>query len=71
MKFPSMEKKAKRVIIRGLSGETENERQEIKQRQFNVRASWDSDTEFRRRVVKNNLGVVAQDISLADLLRRC
>ena len=66
-----MEKKAKRVIIRGLSGETENERQEIKQRQFNVRASWDSDTEFRRRVVKNNLGVVAQDISLADLLRRC
>jgi hypothetical protein len=66
-----MEKKAKRVIIRGLSGETENERQEIKQRQFAVRASWDSDTEFRRRVVKNNLGVVAQDISLADLLRRC
>ena len=71
MKFPSMEKKAKRVIIRGLSGETENERQEIKQRQFDVRASWDSDTEFRRRVVKNNLGVVAQDISLAELLRRC
>ena len=71
MKFPSMEKKAKRVIIRGLSGETENERQEIKQRQFNVRSAWDSDTEFRRRVVKNNLGVVAQDISLADLLRRC
>ena len=66
-----MEKKAKRVIIRGLSGETENERQEIKQRQFNVRSAWDSDTEFRRRVVKNNLGVVAQDISLADLLRRC
>jgi len=71
MKFPSMEKKAKRVIIRGLSGETENERQEIKQRQFNVRSAWDSDTEFRRRVVKNNLGVVAQDISLAELLRRC
>jgi len=66
-----MEKKAKRVIIRGLSGETENERQEIKQRQFNVRSAWDSDTEFRRRVVKNNLGVVAQDISLAELLRRC
>ncbi len=71
MKFPSMEKKAKRVIIRGLNGETENERQEIKQRQFDVRASWDSDTGFRRRVVKNNLGVVAQDISLASLLRRC
>ena len=71
MKFPSMEKKAKRVIIRGPSGETENERQEIKQRQFDVRASWDSDTEFRRRVVKNNLGVVAQVISLAELLRRC
>ena len=71
MKFPSMEKKAKRVIIRGLNGETETERQEIKQRQFNVRSAWDSDTEFRRRVVKNNLGVVAQDISLAELLRRC
>ena len=71
MKFPSMEKKAKRVISRGLSGETENERQEIKQRQFNVRSAWDSDTEFRRRVVKNNLGGVAQDISLAELLRRC
>lgn len=71
MKFPSMEKKPKRVIIRGLNGETETERQEIKQRQFAVRAAWDSETEFRRRVVKNNLGVVAQDISLADLLRRC
>ena len=66
-----MENKRKRVIIRGLNGETETERQEIKQRQFDVRASWDSDTEFRRRVVKNNLGVVAQDISLASLLRRC
>ncbi len=49
MKFPSMEKKPKRGIMRGLNGETENERQEIKQRQFAVRASWDSDTEFRRR----------------------
>ena len=66
-----MEKKPKQTVIRGLNGETENERQEIKQRQFDVRASWDSDTEFRRRVVKNNLGVVAQDISLASLLRRC
>ena len=64
-------KQQRRKVIRGLNGETETERQEIKQRQFDVRASWDSDTEFRRRVVKNNLGVVAQDISLASLLRRC
>ncbi len=71
MKFPSMEKKPKRTVIRGLNGDTENERKEIKQRQFDVRASWDQETEFRRRVVKNNLGVVAQDISLASLLRRC
>lgn len=71
MKFPSMEKKPKRVIIRGLNGETETEHQEIRQRQFAIRAAWDSETEFRRRVVKNNLGVVAQDISLASLLRRC
>ncbi len=66
-----MEKKPKRTVIRGLNGDTENERKEIKQRQFDVRASWDQETEFRRRVVKNNLGVVAQDISLASLLRRC
>ena len=71
MKFPSMEKKPKRVIIRGLNGETETERQEIRQRQFAIRAAWDSETEFRRRVVKNNLVVVAQDISQASLLRRC
>ena len=64
-------KQQRRKIIRGLSGETETERQEIKQRQFAVRAAWDSETEFRRRVVKNNLGVVAQVISLAELLRRC
>ena len=66
-----MEEHDKPKVIRGLSGETETERQEIKQRQFAVRAAWDSDTELRRRVVKNNLGVAAQDISLADLLRRC
>ena len=71
MKFPGMEKNRKRTVIRGLNGETENERQEIKQRQFDVRASWDTKTEFRRRVVKNDFGVVAQNISLADLLRRC
>ena len=66
-----MEKKPKRTVIRGLKGETENERQEIKRRQFDVRATWDTKTEMRRRVVKNNLGVTAQDISLASLLRRC
>ncbi|MDA7893402.1 hypothetical protein N9B38_00655 [bacterium] len=66
-----MENKRKRVIIRGLNGETEAERQEIKSRQFAIRANWDTKTEFRRRVVKNDLGVVAQNISLADLLRRC
>lgn len=71
MKFPRMENERKQVIIRGLCGETEAERQEIKQRQLAIRAAWDSETEFRRRVVKNNLGVVAQDISLASLLRRC
>ena len=68
MKFPSMEKKRKRVIIRGLIGETENERQEIKQRQLAIRAAWDSETEFRRRVVKNNLGVTPQNVSLASSL---
>jgi hypothetical protein len=61
-------KQQRRKIIRGLSGETEAERQEIKQRQLAIRAAWDSETEFRRRVVKNDLGVVAQDISLASLL---
>ena len=66
-----MEEHDKPKVIRGLSGETETERQEIKQRQFAVRAAWDSDTELRRRVVKNDLGVVVQDISLANLLRRC
>ena len=71
MKFPSMENERKQVIIRGLSGETEAERQEIRSRQFAIRESWDHETEFRRRVVKNNLGVTAQDISLASLLRRC
>ncbi|MDB4506333.1 hypothetical protein N9087_01450 [bacterium] len=66
-----MTNQQRRKVIRGLNGETETERQEIKQRQFDVRASWDTKTEFRRRVVKNDLGVVAQNISLADLLRRC
>ncbi|MCP4942208.1 MAG: hypothetical protein GY924_09570 [Planctomycetaceae bacterium] len=66
-----MEEHDKPKVIRGLSGETETERQEIKQRQFAVRAAWDQETEFRRRVVKNDLGVTAQDISLASLLRRC
>ena len=68
MKFPGMKNKRKRVIIRGLSGESEAERQEIKQRQFAIRESWDRETEFRRRVVKNNLGVTAQDINLAGLI---
>ena len=58
-----MENERKQVIIRGLSGETEAERQEIRSRQFAIRESWDSETEFRRRVVKNDLGVVAQDIN--------
>ena len=63
-----MEEHDKPKVIRGLSGETEAERQEIRSRQFAVRESWDSETEFRRRVVKNNLGVTAQDIDLAGLL---
>ena len=58
-------------VIRGLSGETETERQEIERRQHAIRAAWDSETEYRRRVVKNDLGVITQNISLADLLRRC
>lgn len=66
-----MDEHNKPKVIRGLSGDTETERQEIRQRQFAIRAAWDSDTQFRRRVVKNDLGVMAQDISLADLLRRC
>ena len=70
MKFPSMENERKQVIIRGLSGETEAERQEIKHRQFAIRESWDEETESRRRVVKNDLGVMPQDISLAELLGR-
>lgn len=60
----------KRCFVRALIGETENERQEDKQRQLAIRAAWDNETEFRRRVVKNDLGIVAQDIILADLLRR-
>jgi len=68
MKFRRMGNERKQVIIRGLSGETEAERQEIKSRQFAIRESWDPETEFRRRVVKNNLGVTAQDIDLAGLL---
>ena len=63
-----MDEHNKPKVIRGLSGDTETERQEIKQRQFAVRAAWDSDTELRRRVVKNNLGVTAQDIDLAGLI---
>ena len=61
-------KQQRRKITPGLIGKTEAERQEIKQRQLAIRAAWDSETEFRRRVVKNDLGVVAQDISLASLL---
>ena len=63
-----MENERKQVIIRGLSGETEAERQEIKQRQLAIRAAWDSETEFRRRVVKNNLVVTPQNVSLASSL---
>ncbi|MDA7864777.1 hypothetical protein N9B24_01495 [bacterium] len=66
-----MDEHNKPKVIRGLSGDTETERQEIRQRQFAIRATWDSDTQFRRRVVKNDLGVMAQDIGLADLMRRC
>ena len=66
-----MEEHDKPKVIRGLSGETETERQEIERRQHAIRAAWDSETEYRRRVVKNDLGVIAQNISLADILRRC
>jgi hypothetical protein len=56
-------------VSRGLSGETQTERKEIKRRQQVIRAAWNSKIESRRHVFENNLGVSPQAISPAYLLR--
>ena len=54
---------------RGLFGDTELERDEIRDRQETIRANWSTETELIRRVVQKSPAVLPQQIFIADLVR--